>query len=115
MWVGQGSGSLPNSAADPLPAGAQIVFKLLICLILSTLRGQFSGARTRFSLRTGKSDGLSHGRRVGGLFHLDQLQGFAARAFDHHGARVAERVGLFEEFDALAAQLLDPRVEILDA
>jgi len=47
--------------------------------------------------------------------HFDELKRFAARAFDHHGAGVAERVGFFEEFDALAAQFVDPRVEIGDA
>jgi hypothetical protein len=36
------------------------------------------------------------------LPHLDQLQCLAARALDHHGARVAELVGLFEEPDAPA-------------
>ena len=49
------------------------------------------------------------------LLDLDQLDRFAARAFDHHRARVAERVGLFEERDAFAAQLGDPGVEIGDA
>jgi N-acetyltransferase len=46
---------------------------------------------------------------------LDQLQCFVARALDHYGTRVAERVGLFEESDALAAQLGGPGVEIGDA
>ena len=50
-----------------------------------------------------------------GLLDLDQLDRFAARAFDHHGARVAELVGLFEERDAFAPQLGDPGVEIGDA
>src|SRR5256886_512950 len=49
------------------------------------------------------------------ILDLDQLERFAARALDHHCARVAELVGLFEEGDALAAQLGDPGVEIGDA
>jgi hypothetical protein len=59
----------------------------------------------------------SHGRprRAVELRDLDQLQCFAAGALDHHGARVAERVGLFEEPDALTAQLRDPGVEVGDA
>jgi hypothetical protein len=47
--------------------------------------------------------------------NLDQLQRFAARAFDHHRASVAERVRLLEERDALAAELGDPAIEIGDA
>jgi hypothetical protein len=54
-------------------------------------------------------------RRAVELRDLHQLQRFAARALDHHGARVAERVRLFEEPDALSAQLGDPGVEIGDA
>jgi len=54
-------------------------------------------------------------RRAVELRDLHQLQRFAARAFDHHGARDAERVRLFEEPDALAAQLGDSGVEIGDA
>src|SRR5262249_41287934 len=34
---------------------------------------------------------------------------------DHDGARIAERVGLLEEFDAFGAQFIDPGVEIADA
>src|SRR5260370_42445089 len=49
-----------------------------------------------------------------GSFGLDQFQGFAAGAFDHDRASIVERVELFEEGDALAAQFLHPRVEIGD-
>jgi len=49
------------------------------------------------------------------LGDLDQLQRFAARPLDHHGAGVAELVGLFEKRDALAPQLGDPGVEIPNA
>ena len=49
------------------------------------------------------------------LSHLDQLERLAARALDHHGARVAEPIRLLEEHHALAAQLGHPRVEIGDA
>src|ERR1035437_3542995 len=50
------------------------------------------------------------------LSNLDQLQRFAARAFDHHGASVAELIGgLLEECDAFASELGDPGVEIGDA
>src|SRR2546422_11350631 len=45
------------------------------------------------------------------LRDLDKLQRFVARPLDHRRARVAERVGLFEDGDALAAQLGDPGVE----
>ena len=48
-------------------------------------------------------------------FHFDQLQRFAAGALDQDGAGVAERVSLFEESHALAAELLDPCVEVGDA
>ena len=37
---------------------------------------------------------------------LDQLDGFAAGAFDHQGAGVAEAVGLFEEGHVLALELV---------
>ena len=50
-----------------------------------------------------------------GLFDLYQLQGFAARAFDHNGTGVAENVGLFEEGHVFTAQFVDPGVEIGDA
>src|SRR5712692_3657861 len=60
--------------------------------------------------------GLVKARAPGGVLRdLDQLQRFAARALDHHRARVAELVGLFEEADALASQLGDPGVEVGDA
>src|SRR5438046_5029083 len=49
------------------------------------------------------------------IFDLDQLDGFAARTFDHRGAHLTELVGLGEEGDALVAQLGDPGVEIGDA
>ena len=49
------------------------------------------------------------------LFNFDQLQGFATRAFNHHGAGIAERVGFFKEGDPIAAQFVDPRIEISDA
>src|SRR5262249_17889855 len=50
-----------------------------------------------------------------GLFDLYQLQGFAARAFDHHSAGVAENVGPFEQGHVFAAQFIDPVIEIGDA
>src|SRR5215467_11066536 len=43
---------------------------------------------------------------------LDQLDGLAARPFDHDGTRLAESVLLLEESDALAAQLGGPGVQI---
>src|SRR5215467_7690421 len=49
------------------------------------------------------------------LLDFDQLQRFAARALDHHRARISELVGLFEKCHALASQLGDPGVEIGDA
>jgi hypothetical protein len=46
---------------------------------------------------------------------LDQLDGFAAGAFDHQRARVAKLVGLFEKGDALTPELVGPGIEIGDA
>src|SRR5713101_7327568 len=65
VLVEQGSGPLPNSAANSLPtpgnsaAGryAQIVAKLLTCIRFSTSRGRFSGLKWIFSLLSGKSGG----------------------------------------------------------
>lgn len=34
---------------------------------------------------------------------LDELDCFAARAFDHHGAGVAQRIGFLQKRDAVAA------------
>src|SRR5579883_1390702 len=50
------------------------------------------------------------------LFYFHKLDGFAAGAFDHDGARVAEliRFGL-QEFDILALELDDPGIEIGNA
>ena len=64
-------------------------------------------------LRRGRGDRGPAAEDVG--LDLDQLDRFPARALDHHGARVAELVGLLQERDALAAQLGDPGVEIGDA
>src|SRR4029077_16305686 len=51
----------------------------------------------------------------GRLLYLDQFQCLAAWAFDHHGTRLPKFVRLFEELDALFAQLRDPGVEVADA
>jgi len=48
---------------------------------------------------------------VNWLFHLDQLDRLAARAFDHHRAGVAEAVGPIEESDSFALQLGDPDLQ----
>src|SRR4051794_39456525 len=48
------------------------------------------------------------------LSDLNEFQRLAARAFDHHGARVTQFVGLLEERHALAPQLVDPGIEVTD-
>src|SRR5438046_9622340 len=48
------------------------------------------------------------------LFDFDELDGFAARPFDHDGAGLSEPIRLFEKRDAFAAQLADPGIEISD-
>src|SRR5579872_5732323 len=67
----------------------------------------FALCRKRFST------GVTGGELL--LFELDQFDRLLARAFDHHRTGVAEPVRAVEEFDALAFQLVDPRVEVADA
>ncbi len=50
-----------------------------------------------------------------GLSHFHQLDRLAARALDHHGARVAQPVGFLQDGHALAPELGDPGIEVADA
>ena len=56
-----------------------------------------------------------HGAAWPALPDLDQLDGFAARPFDHHRAVVTEPVGRLEDGHAFAAELGHPGVEVGDA
>src|SRR3979409_2018729 len=49
------------------------------------------------------------------LLDLDQLDRLPAGAFDHHGAGVAEPIGLLQDFNPFCAQLGAPGIEIGDA
>ncbi len=45
-------------------------------------------------------------------FHLDQFNGLMAGTFDHYRAGIADLIGLPQEGDAFALELLNPSVEI---
>src|SRR6266702_702964 len=45
-------------------------------------------------------------------FHLDQFNGLMAGTFDHYRTGIADLIGLPQEGDAFALELLNPSVEI---
>jgi len=46
------------------------------------------------------------------LFHLDQFQCLATRAFNHRGTRVAKLIRFVEDLDIFSPQLGDPGIEV---